>query len=517
MIVIAQFHLPGMLLLILLVFLLAIIAFSLYFRNMKLERQIRQARSTRQLCEAAEVNPPDHNYSLLDGLANPVWVANQQADCIYFNKAWLDFRGCTLEQEANNGWIEGVHPEDKERCMTTYMEAFRQRSPFSMEYRLMHASGEFHWILDFGRPRFELDGLFAGYIGSCYDIHQRKWTEDELAREAAVNQALAALAQIFMSHNSLDDVTRHVLEQAMQLTSSQSGFTLLFGPQLEDDSFQIQSVWPAQPDEQLAGLVRMLSSGLAQQLKENPQAMILDHFAGEDRKEKQVKAGSAPKQSILLAPAITHGALAGMIVLYAAHQTFTRHHRSTIERLGTLFAVAIYEQQLKDRYIYMSMHDSLSGLHNRAYFDNQVKTLTVRGEYPVSIIVCDIDRLKRTNDTFGHAAGDKLVQTAAQILKASFREHDLIARIGGDEFGILLSNCPQSSVQEMLQRVRDRLAQQNEGKAASKVSLSLGAATAENPRALPAALIRADQVMYLEKDQKYSRCNQTPVLHPIET
>lgn len=105
-----------------------------------------------------------------------IWRSSPDKLCDWFNKPWLDFVGRTMEQEVGFGWAEGVHPEDYERCVAIYVEAFDLRQPFSMEYRLRRHDGEFRWLLDNGAP-FKRDGDFAGYFGSCIDITDHKRIE----------------------------------------------------------------------------------------------------------------------------------------------------------------------------------------------------------------------------------------------------------------------------------------------------------------------------------------------------
>jgi PAS domain S-box-containing protein len=109
-----------------------------------------------------------------------VWMAGTDKLCFYFNKGWLDFVGRTLEEEAGNGWAEGVHPEDFNRCLQIYVNSFDARQPFEMEYRLRHHSGEYRWILDHGVPRYAPDGTFEGYVGGCLDIHDQKEAAEKL-------------------------------------------------------------------------------------------------------------------------------------------------------------------------------------------------------------------------------------------------------------------------------------------------------------------------------------------------
>jgi PAS domain S-box-containing protein len=109
----------------------------------------------------------DYFRELADGVPVLIWMAGLDMGCFYFNRAWLDFRGRTLEQEQGNGWAEGVHPEDVQRCVRHYIGCFEHRSPFAMSYRLKNRAGEYRWILDRGAPHFGLDGTFLGFFGGC--------------------------------------------------------------------------------------------------------------------------------------------------------------------------------------------------------------------------------------------------------------------------------------------------------------------------------------------------------------
>jgi two-component system CheB/CheR fusion protein len=124
-----------------------------------------------------------------------MWMSGTDKLCTWFNKQWLAFVGRPIEAELGNGWAEGVHAEDFDGCLATYCEAFDDRRQFSMEYRLLRHDGEYRWLIDTGIPRYGPEGEFAGYIGSCIDITERKQMEAEL-REAdrRKDEFLATLA-----------------------------------------------------------------------------------------------------------------------------------------------------------------------------------------------------------------------------------------------------------------------------------------------------------------------------------
>jgi PAS domain S-box-containing protein len=110
-----------------------------------------------------------------------IWMAGTDRLCTYVNQPWLEFTGRSLEAELGNGWAEGIHNEDLKRCLETYSLAFEQRQSYEMEYRVRRHDGEYRWMLDIGVPRFDSGGRFAGFIGSCLDITDRKLAEDALA------------------------------------------------------------------------------------------------------------------------------------------------------------------------------------------------------------------------------------------------------------------------------------------------------------------------------------------------
>ncbi len=127
-----------------------------------------------------------------------IWMAAADKLCTFFNKPWLHFTGRTMEQEVGNGWAEGVHRVDLQKCLAVYSRAFDARQPFVMQYRLRRNDGEYRWMSDQGVPRHDSQGRFAGYIGSCVDVtelvnkDQALWESEERMRVAAeaVNLAI---------------------------------------------------------------------------------------------------------------------------------------------------------------------------------------------------------------------------------------------------------------------------------------------------------------------------------------
>ena len=122
----------------------------------------------------------------VDSVPAMIWMSGADSLPTFFNKRWLEFTGRSLEQELGNGWGEGVHPEDRQRSVDTYLSAFHSRQPYKMEYRLRRADGKFRWIVSHGVPRIGDEGEFEGYVGSCVDITEQRTVEEIRSRLAAI-------------------------------------------------------------------------------------------------------------------------------------------------------------------------------------------------------------------------------------------------------------------------------------------------------------------------------------------
>lgn len=155
-------------------------------RTWELEKELAE----RKLIDEALAESETRYRTLADSGQALIWTSGTDKLCNYFNKTWLNYTGHTLEQELGNGWTEGIHPEDFERCLRIYDTAFDIREKFSMEYRLLHHTGEYRWIQDDGTPCYDSKGNFTGYIGHCLDITERK--KEEKDREKLQDQLAQA-------------------------------------------------------------------------------------------------------------------------------------------------------------------------------------------------------------------------------------------------------------------------------------------------------------------------------------
>lgn len=233
-------------------------------------------------------------------------------------------------------------------------------------------------------------------------------------------------------------------------------------------------------------------------------------------------AGGFPKESLegrslaALLPALTftmiepnlHGAVAGQesaLEVPFGGRIYNVHARPVRGPEGEVVAgMAVVQditarKRLEDKLRYLSAHDPLTNLFNRLFFEEEMARLAKGRHFPVSIVSADVDGLKGVNDRLGHAAGDELLRQAAEVLRISFRPGDVVARIGGDEFAVLLPGASIIAGESVLARVRRNENAYSASDDRPAVHFSLGLATAEEGQSLAETLRLADSRMYRNK------------------
>ena len=364
-----------------------------------------------------EINKAKEFYlGILEEFPALIWRANTEKLCDYFNTTWLQFTGKTMEEEYGYGWAEGVHPDDLDKCVEIYNLNFDQRKSFSMEYRLKNADQEYRWILDIGRPYYDLDGTFLGYIGSCYDITERKDTQEKLesiqSEMKVIVQAIEQTKEMvrITDKNSIityvnEAVVTETVYSKEELIGQKSS---IFKSGKQDESFY-RNLWNT-----------ILSRNIYKNVIINKR-----------------KDGT----------------------LYHEEQTIT----PVFDEQNSLFFVStghdISERiEVEKKLHSLATKDSLTGVYNRYSLNKEIDTNIKKYERYAdifSLLMIDIDYFKNVNDTYGHDVGDLVLKEICSVIENLIRETDIFGRWGGEEFLLILPKTNKDEAISMATRIKN--------------------------------------------------------------
>lgn len=159
----------------------------------------------------------DFYLKLLDDFPTPVWRSGLDGKFNYLNKAWLNYTGRKSEDECGDGWILNLHPDEKENTVKLYYESFEQKKNFMLEHRLKDSHGEYKWMINFGMPYYDIENNFAGYLGSCYDIDDRKKYEETI-------NTLLRIGEKLYSSLEINQILDSLVTESIQLAKAEGGF-----------------------------------------------------------------------------------------------------------------------------------------------------------------------------------------------------------------------------------------------------------------------------------------------------
>jgi PAS domain S-box-containing protein len=200
-------------------------------------RGVSRNITKRKLTEEAAIRESESRFQTVADIAPVmIWMSDPEKQGVFFNKGWLEFSGRTMEQELGEGWLKGVHAEDLAHCLDVCGSAFANREPFTLEYRLRRKDGEYRWLLDTGTPRFDADGAFLGYIGSCIDIGERKQAELDHQLQSLELARVGRLAVMGELAASLAHEVNNPL--GAMVTNASAGQRLLSHGQLQTDELR---------------------------------------------------------------------------------------------------------------------------------------------------------------------------------------------------------------------------------------------------------------------------------------
>lgn len=398
----------------------------------------------------------------LDVAGEGLWQWRVEDELIHHNKRWNSIMGFSTDTKTHSldEFVGCVHPEDREKVKRLNQRVFKHFEPYSNEHRVITQDGRTVWIRDRGVPIVSSEGKLERVIGSLTDITRYKETQQQLHLEKEILQStLLSVGDGIIATDAVGKIKMINPAAERALGCKQEDLHELIVTEI------FQFVDP---------VTRELYS-------ENPYEELRDNE----------KIGKNVQAEIVITETGKR-----MHIFF----NVTRINLPDGEKVGYIIVFSditpMVERQ--KRIEYLSFHDELTGLYNRRYLIDAMHRLDSPHNLPFTIMILDLNGLKGINDTYGHASGDLLLQKTAEFLESIFRQNDIIARIGGDEFCILLPQTNEAAAKKIIDRIKH--VPNDYDSAPEQISISVGFAVKTDPKENIDAVIRkADVNMFKDK------------------
>jgi len=392
--------------------------------------------------------------SLVENSQEIIFSLDAQGCFTYLSPAAERLLRCPVEEMIGQPMACYVHPEDLGKFWRGLEKDFGQDAG-SFEFRLVDREGNARNLRISGRPLF-IDGKSAGLTGTMSDITIFKLAEVLLQRSERRYRSLF--------ENAVEGIFQCTLEG--QFLIANPACARILGFLSPDDLIR--------PD----GGTKNLCFINPEKYQEFQQALQENGVV--EKLEAQLWRKDRSKIWVSLNVLVNRDS-EGMSPFIEGRMEDITERKSS-----------------EDRIHYLSFHDKLTGLYNRAYFEEELKRLDTPRQLPISLILGDVNGLKLINDAFGHEEGDRLLRQIAFILRESCRKEDVVARLGGDEFAVFLPRTSAEAAGEIIPRIKHLCSQRNIGP--MQVSIALGAVTKETPSQDMGKILRdAEEKMYQTK------------------
>lgn len=374
--------------------------------------------------------------------------------------------------------------------------------------------GSLIWVRDNAKAVKDASGRVLYYEGIIEDFTRKKQVEALYSRNVQVQYFQADVSKRLLNPISIDEMSRVVLEHCCRISSSETG---LVGYIAVKTGKLVPAACTSDVEALLAGHPGRRAdfhenSEFFQNLIKSRKPLLLQ--PPETHKVfKAMPEWHFRVSQLIVAPVVMEDSLVGLIMVANPSKIYAEDDINALDRLAELYALAVYRSRTEAQLRELSLVDELTGLYNRRGFltlaEQQVK-IARRAKKEMLLFYADLDDLKAVNDGFGHLQGDQALCDAAGLLRESFRESDIIARVGGDEFAVLALDVPDSRPEALTRRFQKKVSAWNEtGNRKFRLSLSVGVVVynPESPAKLEEMVEAADRLMYKDKIARKSARN----------
>jgi len=456
----------------------------------------------------------EHRFNLaINGTGAGLWDWDMVNDKVFFSKRWKTMLGYADHEIENvfSGWQNLWHPEDVEKIKKAVQDHLDGKTEkYEIEHRLLHKNGTWRNILTRGDLIKNENGKPVRWVGTNIDLTHIKQTENALAQRLAFEEMIAKISSNFLSlkPEQIDEGINYTLKSIGEFFNVDRSYLYLFSEDGETYSNThlwcidgIEGYFEKNQDfsvELTPWWIGELTNGRIVNIadvSQMPDEAALDRA---DFIAEEVK-------SLFTLPLTLEGKVFGCFGFdtIREHRTWTDEQIHLLQVVAELITGAIARHDADRQIRSLSFHDQLTGIYNRRYFEQELERLDRSREHPIAVVSADLDGLKLINDTIGHNEGDRYLQAGAEVLKSSLRSSDILARVGGDEFALLLPRTDRAAAELLVNRIRRKISDYNLEQNSLPLSISLGLAVSESTDYPLEEIYRlADNNMYTDKLQQ---------------
>ncbi len=420
---------------------------------------------------------------------------DKDSNILDINPRFTELFGYNLNEVKGRNLDNGmIHPPEKMeegKCITEkalkgslYYETIRKKKDGTLFP--VYISGS----------RVMLDGKLQGVMAMYKDITERKRNEE-------LNKVLYNISKAVNSPITLDQLYKSIHHELGTIIDTTNFYIALV------DEKEGKIFFPYHQDEKDNDFPILKISSintLTTWVIRTAQPLLVNKRQIDDMiaQGKITRRGSVTGNSIWLGvPLKVEGKTIGAMVVqsYTNPELYSEKDIGLLEFVSSQVATAIERKRIEEKIRYLSFHDALTDLYNRAYFEEELERYNFPRYYPLSIMMVDINGLKVINDTFGHHEGDKLLQHLASLLNSISRKGDVVARLGGDEFAVLLPSTTAEQVHDFHERIKKTCEEDNIKPTYLRPSIALGCVTQKGEYQNTETLLKeADKRMYQDKN-----------------
>jgi diguanylate cyclase (GGDEF)-like protein/PAS domain S-box-containing protein len=470
--------------------LIVMLIISLIANNISAE--IERGRKAEETLQKSE----EHLRLVTDNMQDLVVRTDLEGLILYASPSNKTALGYAPEYLLGKSIYDFMHPEDIERVREFTLASLQTQTPGKQELRYRHADGHYLWLESTGAIIFDEGGLPSGAVFNSRDITERK-------RFESVQNALYRITQTAITGEGIDALYHSIHSILGEMIPAENFFIALIDPASNLISFPYyidQYDEPPSAPTQIQGLTGYV-------LRTGRSLLATRELFDRLVQQGEVEVVGTVFVDWMGAPLKVEGRMIGVMAVqsYTQEVHFDQEDLNLLEFVSTQVAQAIERKRMEQEIRNLSLTDEVTGLYNRRGFtllaEQEVK-LAHRKERSMLFFFADVDNLKAINDNLGHAQGDLALKEVSVILKETFREADILARFGGDEFVVLAVDASLESAEVLTNRIQVTLERRNQGgDRPYQLTLSMGVARydPEAPCTVSELIAQADGLMYDQK------------------